>query len=190
MRTFDSFRFSSVFGAAPDGAAFSGVSDAAPDGALVLSYSKVRTMQQLHFMRRRGSRAGFSLAELMVVIVIIGLLATMVVPRLFDRFSDAQVKKAMVDISTLGDAVTTYATMNAGRFPDSLEALVTPDGKGRTYLNQQTVPKDPWDQEYLYYPPRGGEMEPTIMTYGADRSQGGEGKDQDMTYQGIKNQEY
>jgi general secretion pathway protein G len=147
-------------------------------------------MQQLHSMRRRGSRAGFSLAELMVVIVIIGLLATMVVPRLFDRFSDAQIQKAKTDISTLGDAVLTFATMNSGRYPDSLEQLVSPDGQGRTYLTQQTVPKDPWGEEYIYFPPRGGELEPTIMTYGADRAQGGERKDRDMTYQGIKNQEY
>jgi general secretion pathway protein G len=149
-----------------------------------------RSEQQLHSMRRRASRAGFSLAELMVVIVIIGLLATMVVPRLFDRFSDAQIQKAKVDISQIGNAVLDFATKNSGRFPDSLEQLVTPDQNGRRYLEQQTVPKDPWGNEYIYYPPSGGETEPTIMTYGSDGSQGGDGKARDMTLQGIKNQEY
>lgn len=140
--------------------------------------------------RRRAVRGGFSLAELMVVIVIIGLLATMVVPKLFERFSDSQLEKAKVDITRIGDAVLTFATMNSGRYPDTLEQLVTPDQNGRTYLDQQTVPKDPWGTEYMYYPPRGGETDPTIMSYGADRAQGGEGKDRDITLQGIKNQEY
>jgi general secretion pathway protein G len=147
-------------------------------------------MQLLHSIRRRGQRAGFSLAELMVVIVIIGLLATMVVPRLFDRFSDAQIQKAKTDISRIYDGVVSYATMNSGRYPDSLEALVRPDQNGRRFLDQETIPKDPWGNEYLYYPPRGGEIEPTVMTYGSDGAQGGEGKDRDMTIQGIKNQEY
>jgi len=146
-------------------------------------------MQILHSMRRRGRRAGFSLAELMVVIVIIGLLATMVVPRLFDRFSDAQLEKAKVDISQIGDAALQFATMNSGRYPDTLEQLVTPDGMGRTYLQRTTVPKDPWQNEYIYYPPRGGESDPTVLSYGADGSQGGEGKDRDISLQAIKNQE-
>lgn len=146
--------------------------------------------QRLHSKRLRDSRGGFSLAELMVVIVIIGLLATMVVPRLFDRFSDAQVQKAKVDISRIGDGALEFATNNSGRFPDTLEQLVTPDQNGKMYLGQQTVPKDPWGNEYIYFPPRGGETDPTIMTYGADGAQGGEGKARDMTLQGIRNQEY
>ncbi|MEZ6013622.1 MAG: type II secretion system major pseudopilin GspG [Planctomycetota bacterium] len=144
---------------------------------------------QTRLLRRRGRRAGFSLAELMVVIVIIGLLATAVVPKLFDRFSDAQLSKAKADITIIGDAIINYATMNSGRFPDSLDALVTPDQNGRTFLQRETVPKDPWGNEYVYYPPRGGESDPTVMSLGADGAQGGEAKDRDITLKDIKNQE-
>lgn len=146
-------------------------------------------MQQLKSQQRRGRRAGFSLAELMVVIVIIGLLATMVVPKLFDSFGDAQLTKAKADLTVIDSAILRFATMNSGRFPDSLEQLVTPDQTGQTYLDRSTVPKDPWNNEYVYYPPRGGESSPTLMSYGKDGSQGGEGKDRDISIQMIKNQE-
>jgi len=146
-------------------------------------------MQQLKSHCRRGRRAGFSLAELMVVIVIIGLLATMVVPRLFDSFGDAQVTKAKADLTVIDSAILRFATNNSGRFPDTLEQLITPDQNGQTYLDRTTVPKDPWNNEYIYYPPRGGESSPTLMSYGKDGSQGGEGKDRDFSIQMIKNQE-
>lgn len=139
--------------------------------------------------RRRGRRAGFSLAELMVVIVIIGLLATVVVPRLLDRFGDAQLTKAKADITLIGEATTLFATSNQGRFPDSIDQLIMPDGNGRTYLDRKTTPKDPWGFEYVYYPPSGGQPDPVIMSYGADGAQGGEGKDRDITLEAIKNQE-
>lgn len=143
---------------------------------------------QIRLLRRRGRRAGFSLAELMVVIVIIGLLATVVVPNVVAKFSTAQITKATADIRQLQSAVEDFYINNSGRYPDSLEQLITPDANGRKFLDRDTVPKDPWGNEYVYYPPRGGEVSIEILSYGADGAQGGEGKDKDITLTDIKNQ--
>ncbi len=89
-------------------------------------------------------KSGFSLAELMVVIVIIGLLATLVVPKVLRNLFVANVGKAKADIVQISSAVDQYAIENNGRYPESLEVLVTPDENGFTYLSQETVPKDPW----------------------------------------------
>ncbi len=140
-------------------------------------------------MRPRGSRAGFSLAELMVVIVIIGLLATQVVPKLMQSFGQAQLTKAKADINAIADAIVQFRINNAGRFPESLEQLVTKDANGKSYLDRQTVPKDPWDHEYIYFPPRSGESDPEVISYGADGAQGGEDDNRDITLSAIKNQE-
>ena len=78
---------------------------------------------QNHSIRSARS-AGFSLAELMVVIVIIGLLATFVLPNVFAKFGKAQMTKAKGDLKILYGAVDEYRMDNAGRLPDSLEALV------------------------------------------------------------------
>ncbi len=146
-------------------------------------------MQLHHTLRRRARRAGFSLAELMVVIVIIGLLATMVVPKLFSYLGDANLTKVKADLQQIDSALLTFVARNSGRFPDSLEDLVRPDEKGFSYLDRQTIPKDPWGNEYIYFPPRGSEVSPTLLSYGKDGAQGGEGQDQDITIQMIKNQE-
>jgi len=125
-------------------------------------------------------RAGFSLAELMVVIVIIGLLATLVIPNVVGRLFQSQVGKAKADIMAIVNALDSYAVENSGRYPDSLEALVTPDPNGNTYLNRETVPKDPWKSEYQYEPPVSGQPKPRVFTYGADGVPGGDGKDADI----------
>ena len=72
------------------------------------------------------------------------------------------------------------------RFPETLEELVTKDSKGTKYLKQDTVPKDPWGNEYILE--SDGE-ELLIWTYGADKAEGGEGKDMDFNNKMITNQE-
>lgn len=133
----------------------------------------------------RSVRAGFSLAELMVVIVIIGLLATIVVPNVWRKFFVAQDVKARADISAIAAAITEFAINNQGRPPDSLEVLVTPDENNQRYLDRSSVPKDPWGNEYQYEPPRSGQ-DFRVYTYGADGAPGGEGKDGDIDNEMVK----
>jgi general secretion pathway protein G len=135
----------------------------------------------------RSGNAGFSIAELMVVILIIGLLSTVVVPKVLDRLSDAKTGKARADLPAIAQALDQYMISN-GRFPDSLEDLVNPDENGRQFLNQKTVPKDPWGAEYEYLPPSGGSNEYDIRTLGRDQQPGGEGEDRDITYAMIRDQ--
>lgn len=135
----------------------------------------------------RAARAGFSLAELMVVIVIIGLLATIVIPNVISRLFKGQTGKAVADIVVIEQSLSTYAVENGGRYPDSLEALITPDENGLTYLDRDSIPKDPWGNEYGYEPPGPGQAKPVIRCYGADGVPGGEAKDRDFDNIMIKN---
>jgi len=139
--------------------------------------------------RHLASRsAGFSLAELMVVIVIIGLLATVVVPNVVSKLGTASVTKAKADITNISKAVEEFQTNNAGRLPDSLEVLVEKDEFGASYLKQTVVPRDPWGNEYIFEPDGNGSTF-LIWSYGADGSQGGEGKNLDFNNQMILNGE-
>ena len=135
--------------------------------------------------QRNKRRNGFSLAELMVVIVIIGLLATAVVPKLMDSLGDAKWGRAQADIKTIESALTNYAIKN-GSYPDGLEILITPDVNNRTYLDRQTVPTDPWGNEYGYEPSIDGGT-PRIICFGADGNPGGEKDNQDRDNIMMKN---
>jgi general secretion pathway protein G len=130
---------------------------------------------------RRRRNAGFSLAEMMVVIVILGLLATLVVPNVIDHLNRAMVQKAKTDIGSIAKALDSYAIANGGRYPESLEALVTPDVNGMTFLDQRSVPEDPWKAEYMYEAPHGSEPRPRVSSYGKDVAPGGEGVDADLS---------
>ncbi len=135
---------------------------------------KIRTLPSA------AARAGFSLAELMVVIVILGLIATIVVPNLLGRFGVAQHKKAEIDIAALESAVTTFTIENNGRAPDSLEILVTPDENNNTFLKGYTqVPLDPWKNPYQFEPAGGG-RDFRIFSFGKDGQPGGDGDDADI----------
>lgn len=136
---------------------------------------------KFHSCRSRAARrSGFSLAELMVVIVILGLIATLVVPELFGRFFRAQSEKAKIDITAICQAVDTYALENNGKFPESLEILVTPDVNNRTYLKgRTTVPLDPWRNEYGYEPPTAG-RDYRVFSLGKDGAPGGDGENADI----------
>lgn len=125
------------------------------------------------------AQAGFSLAELMVVIVILGLLATLVVPNVMKQLFTANTSVAKQDISAISQAVTNYAIENAGKYPDSLEALITPDESGHKFLDRNSVPKDPWKNEYIYEPPQSGQGF-KVICYGRDGQPGGEGEDADI----------
>lgn len=130
--------------------------------------------------QRQDPRAGFTLAELMVVIVIIGLLATLVVPNVVSKLGKANKTKAKADIVQIAKAVEDYVIDNNGRFPDGLEVLVQENEEGDSYLKQTQVPKDPWGNEYLYEPPPSGSRKYRVLSYGADGVPGGAGDDGDI----------
>jgi general secretion pathway protein G len=137
----------------------------------------------------KHARAGFSLAELMVVIVIIGLLATLVVPNVVAKLGKANRTKAKADIVALDKAVEDYVIDNNGRYPDSLEQLVQENEQGQSYLKQTSVPKDPWGQTYVYEPPTSGTHKFRVVSYGKDGVPGGEGDDADIDNLLIQNGE-
>ena len=135
-------------------------------------------MKLLQRNSKPGS-AGFSLAELMVVIVILGLLATLVSTNVVRSLFTSNVALAKSDIAAISSALDTYATDHGGKFPERLEELTTPDDSGMSYLKAQNVPKDPWKNEYVYEPAQGGQLY-RVISYGRDGQPGGEGQDADI----------
>ena len=144
-------------------------------------------MTQTKTQTQRRRRAGFTLVELMVVIVIIGLLATVVAINVLPAQGKAMVGKARADISTLEQAIETYRLDNL-TFPDNaqgLQALVAaPQGLSQPERYREggyvrRLPKDPWGQDYQYRRPstHGGQFD--VFSWGADGKEGGEGEDAD-----------
>ena len=125
----------------------------------------------------KDRRAGFSLAELMVVIVILGLIATLVVPNVIDRFQWAKRQTAKIDIRQLEQATEEYLILE-GAYPDELAELVVPNAQGVAVLEHSL--KDPWKTDYAYAPPHPGEPREWIASYAADKLPGGEGWDADI----------
>ena len=123
---------------------------------------------------------GFSLIEIMVVVVILGILAALVVPQIISRPDDARLVKAKQDVLSIQNALDLYRLDN-GVYPTTeqgLMALVSRPTSNptprdwRAYL--KTLPKDPWGRDYLYLNP-GQHGEIDVLTYGADGQPGGEG---------------
>ena len=123
-----------------------------------------------------------------VGMVALGLAATLFVPTIARKLFVAQTTKAKAHITAIARAADDYAVLNNGRYPSELEVLITPDANGATFLGRTDWPIDPWGRPYEYHllpPPH----EPHIFTLGADGQQGGEGEDQDITYEMIRNGE-
>jgi len=136
---------------------------------------------------RRRSEAGFTLVELMVVIVIIGLLATVVAINVLPSQDRAMVEKAKADIAVLEQAVESYRLDNFvfPRTEDGLQALVAPPaglanpGRYREGGYIRRLPQDPWGNAYQYAAP-GERGAFDIYSFGADGRRGGEGRDADL----------
>ena len=135
---------------------------------------------------KRNNRQGFTLAELMVVIVIIGLLATLVTSDVVGFLSGGKKTKAKADIVAIEGALKSWFLQN-GQYPDSLERLVEKDENGYRILDKSVVTKDPWQNEYAYQPPVGRE-DLNVVSYGRDGQPGGEGDDADITLIEIKSE--
>lgn len=133
----------------------------------------------------RSRASGFTLVELLVVLVILGLLAGLVGPRVLGQLGGAKTKTAAVQIKDLEQATELFR-LDVGRFPsndEGLEALVNRPGSAPgwngPYLKKGGVPKDPWGNDYRYESP-GKRTDVDIYTLGADNSIGGEGENADV----------
>jgi len=144
-------------------------------------------------MNRRMSKSnkGFTLIEIMVVVVILGILGALIVPNLISRPDEARVQAAISDIAQVGTALDLYRLDN-GNYPSTdqgLEALVSaPSGfpEARNWSQDgylKSVPKDPWGETYLYF---SEERNYEVYSYGADRKEGGEGFNKDLSSKDLK----
>ena len=139
-------------------------------------------MKSFHRRSRPGHR-GFSLIELMVVMVIIGLLAALVAPRLFPKLGKGKQSAAKAQIELLSQALDQYR-LDTGTYPTSqegLNALMANPGQEKwdgPYL-KKNVPADPWGNPYNYQIP-GTHGEYDLFSYGRDNKPGGEGEDKDV----------
>ncbi len=93
-----------------------------------------------------------------------------------------QVSAAKLDMQAIDAALTNYALMNGGQYPDSLELLVLPDENGHSFLRSPKLPSDPWGGEYQYAPPSEGKKKPRLTSFGKDGQPGGVGEDADITH--------
>jgi general secretion pathway protein G len=137
-----------------------------------------------HFRKLRAR--GFTLLELLVVMVIIGLLAGFVAPRYFAQVGKSRVKAARAQIDALDKALEQYR-LDVGRLPSTEEGLtalqVAPQGVTNwegPYLKKD-VPMDPWGHPYVYAQPGAHQNDFDLLSYGRDGQPGGSGEDADLT---------
>ncbi len=140
-------------------------------------------MNNRGLVKRMNNRRGFTLIELLVVMVILGLLAALVGPRLFGHVGAANQKAAKTQIEMLGQALDAFR-LDVGRYPsttEGLNALVTNpgvDGWNGPYL-KKGLPNDPWKRPYMYQSP-GEHGDYDIVSLGGDGAPGGDGENKDV----------
>lgn len=133
----------------------------------------------------RRSEKGFSLIELIVVLVILGLLAAVVGPRVYDKLKSGKQQIAKIQIKGLEGALQLFS-FDMGRYPTSsegLEALIRNPGSLESwkgpYLDKSELPMDPWGKPYVYRSP-GQHGDYDLLSYGPDGIEGGEGENADI----------
>lgn len=130
-------------------------------------------------MRRLSNSAGFTLIEIMVVVFILGLLATLVAPKIIGRTDDARRTKAAADIRAIEQALQLFKLDN-GHYPRDIRELISPAGGGawnaEGYLDREPI--DPWGVPYVFSSDGNSYL---VKSYGADGSDGGEGKNADIS---------
>jgi len=149
--------------------------------------SMVHTIRPRRFeakrLERLKSQKGFTLIELLIVMIILGLLAALVAPKMFQKVGSSKQKAAKAQISMLGTALDAYR-LDVGKYPPAEEGL---DGLRKNsghdtwdgpYMSKD-IPKDPWGKEYVYrYPGEHGDYD--LYSMGADGQDGGEGENADV----------
>ncbi len=153
-------------------------------GLNVLGLSRIER-RKTGAKNKRDKRGGFTLVELLVVLVILSLIMGLVGPRVLSYLSDARSKSAKLQIESLSSALDLFY-LDTGRYPTTAEGLgalvariPNVDRWNGPYLNQNAVPVDPWGNAYEYRSP--GETGPyEIISLGADGRKGGSGDDQDI----------
>ena len=146
-------------------------------------------------MKRYRDESGFTLIEILVVLLILGILATYVGVKVFHHPEQARRTQARIQIEAFESALKTYR-MHTGRFPTTeqgLESLISkpetgeiPENWQGPYLESTTVPKDPWGNDYAYRSPGDEERPYEIESYGNDGEDAGEGDDADIESWNIR----
>lgn len=129
--------------------------------------------------------SGFTLIELLIVMVIIGLLAAFIVPKLIGRVGESKQTAAKAQIELISTAIEIYK-LDTGKYPSQdagLQSLNTKPGDAQNwkgpYMKKDKIPKDPWGAEYIYtFPGTHGDYD--LVSYGADGTEGGSGDNQDI----------
>ena len=133
----------------------------------------------------RRKESGFTLIELMVVVIIIGILAAFVAPKIFRRVGESRATAAKNQMASLEDALDMFY-IDTGRYPSTEEGLSALNNKPEEinhwkgpYLKKK-LPKDPWGNDYVYKSPGDEGRDYDIICYGADGKEGGEGDNADI----------
>lgn len=144
------------------------------------------------FLSKGNSRFmdGFTLLEMLVVLVIIGLLAGLIGPRMFGKVDESKIKTAKIQIKMLKGCLETMR-LDISRYPTATEGLKLvyhkpSDAKLQSYWRgpyiDEEIPRDPWGNDYLYSVPGANERPYALYSYGADGQYGGEGNNADIGY--------